>query len=222
MSGAVATAADAIRDMIRRRELLPGEQVRQQEMAERLEMSRVPIREALHALEKERLLHHWPNRGYFVAKLSTRQLEQIYLMRRLLETALLEQLVWPDEDQLKAITAINKELAKAAEAGDVSRVAVLNRSFHEAIFRLSPLETVHQEVNRLWEMSDSYRAFYLAGPSRHQTATEHDEIIDALRRHDLGKLVKALNRHRRRALDEVGTMIGEPTVAAGVSAAGTS
>lgn len=208
-NGAAAAAAESIRDMIRRRVLLPGEPVRQQDMAERLEVSRVPIREALNSLEKEGLLKHARNRGYFVAKLSAGQLAQIYLMRQLLETALIKQLVWPDEEQLNAIIAINTELAEAAETGQLGRVAVLNRAFHEAIFQLASLDIVHREVGRLWEMSDSYRAFYLAGPSRHHTAAEHEGIIDALRRHDLDALIDRLDRHRRRALDEVGTLLGE-------------
>ena len=205
---AVAAAAESIRDMIRRRELLPGEPVRQQDMAERLEVSRVPVREALNSLEREGLLRHERNRGYFVAKLSAAQLAQIYLMRQLLETALVRQLAWPDEEQLDAIAAVNARLAEAAETGQLSQVALLNREFHQAIFGLSPLETVHREVDRLWDMSDSYRAFYLAGPSRHHTAAEHDGIIDALRRRDLDTLIYRLDQHRQRAVDEVGMMIG--------------
>ena len=206
--GAVAAAAESIRDMIRRRELLPGEPVRQQDMAERLEVSRVPVREALNSLEREGLLRHERNRGYFVAKLSAAQLAQIYLMRQLLETALVRQLAWPDKEQLNAIAAINAGLAEAARTGQLSQVALLNREFHQAIFGLSPLDTVHREVNRLWDMSDSYRAFYLAGPSRHHTAAEHDGIIDALRRRDLDTLIYRLDQHRQRAVDEVGMMIG--------------
>ncbi len=206
--GAVAAAAEAIREMIRRRELLPGEPVRQQDMAERLNVSRVPIREALNSLEKEGLLRHQRNRGYSVVKLSAEQLGQIYLMRRLLETAMMAEIVWPDDEQLAVIAAINAELADAAKAGEPGRVAVLNREFHEAIFELSPLDIVHREVMRLWQMSDSYRAFYLAGPSRYHTSEEHDGIIDALRRQDLDDLVRRLDHHRERALDEVGTLLG--------------
>jgi DNA-binding GntR family transcriptional regulator len=208
-NGAVATAAEAIRDMIRRRELLPGEPVRQQDMAERLQVSRVPIREALNSLEQEGLLKHQRNRGYFVAKLSAGQLEQIYRMRQLLETALFDDLEWPDAGRLNAIVELNTALASAAERGLLSEVALLNRQFHEAIFRLSTLDLIHREVNRLWEMSDSYRALFLAGPSRHHTAAEHADIIDALRRRDHDLLIERLDQHRGRALKEVGSMLGQ-------------
>ncbi|MDQ4110205.1 MAG: GntR family transcriptional regulator [Actinomycetota bacterium] len=212
-TGAAEAAAESIREMIRRRELLPGEPVRQQDMAERLEVSRVPIREALNSLQKEGLLRHVRNRGYFVAKLSSAQLGQIYLMRELLETALLSEIVWPDDDAIDALAAINSELASAAEKEQPGRVATLNREFHEAIFSLSPLDLIHIEVNRLWQMSDSYRAFYLAGPSRHHTAVEHDGIIEALRARDRDLLVGRLNEHRARARNEVGAMLGGPAVA---------
>jgi DNA-binding GntR family transcriptional regulator len=210
--GAVAAVIEGLREMIRSRDLLPGEPVRQQDMAERLGVSRVPVREALHALETEGLLLHRPNQGYFVAKFSADQLNQIYLMRRLLETALVQQTSWPDERELAAITAINDELARAAEEAQIGLVVQLNRQFHEAIFALSPMETVHQEVSRLWDLSDSYRAFYLAGPSRLRTAAEHEEMIDALRKQDLARLLDAMDRHRLEAQDEVGAMLGGPTV----------
>lgn len=209
---AAAAAVGGIRQMIRNRELLPGEPVRQQDMAERLGVSRVPVREALHALETEGLLRHQRHQGYFVAKLSADQLSQIYLMRRLLETALLQHLRWPDEQKLAVITALNDQLARAAQDGRVAEMAKLNRQFHEAIFDLSPLATVHQEISRLWELSEPYRAVYLAGPSRLRTASQHEEMIDALRHHDLDGLLERLDRHRTQAQDEVAAMLGGPAM----------
>ncbi len=221
-TGAAEAAAEAIRDMIRHRELLPGEPIRQQDMAERLEVSRVPIREALNSLQKEGLLRHERNRGYFVAKLSASQLGQIYLMRELLETALMREIVWPEDAAIDELAAINTDLSEAAEKDRPAVVAALNRQFHEAIFALSPLDLIHIEVNRLWQMSDSYRAFYLAGPSRHNTAVEHRGIIEALRQRDLELLIQRLNEHRSRAHTEVGTLLGGNRVVARVSVDGAS
>ena len=213
-TSAVITAVEAIRVMIRDGVLLPGEPVRQQDMARRLGISRVPVREALHALKTEGLLSHHTNRGYFVARFSADQLQQIYTMRGLLETELLRHVVWPDAHQLKAIKGTNDALARAVCDGDIVAVAQLNRRFHDAIFELSPLETIRQEINRLWEMSDSYRALYLAGPSRYRTVAEHNEMIEALRRRDLERLLDALDRHRTGAEEEVAALLGARPAAA--------
>jgi DNA-binding GntR family transcriptional regulator len=209
--GAVGTAVVAIRELIRLRELLPGEPVRQQDMAKRLGMSRVPVREALKALQTEGIVSHSPNQGYFVAKFSAVELEQIYLMRRLLESELLRAIVWPAPEHLDQIKALNEEIARAGEEGDVARVVTLNREFHDAIFALSPLRTVHREVNRLWEMSDSYRALYLYGrAARIRIPAEHRSMLEAIERRDLNGLLAAVDEHRASALNEVAAMLGAP------------
>jgi DNA-binding GntR family transcriptional regulator len=207
--GAVGSAAEAIRDMIRRRELLPGEPLRQQDMATRINVSRVPIREALNSLEREGLLKYERNRGYFVAKLSASQLAQITRMAELLESAMLEDFEWPDEAQLKVLANINKKLATAARTGQIVELAALNRDFHEALFALSRLDLIHREIRRLWEMSASYRSLYLAGPARATIAAEHEEIIDALRQRDRKLLTKRLEAHRRQGLTDVEPMLGQ-------------
>jgi DNA-binding GntR family transcriptional regulator len=130
-------------------------------------------------------------------------------MRRLLETALLEGLAWPERERLREITAINDELAAAAKAGDVERVVVLNRRFHDAIFALSPLRAVRREVDRLWALSDPYRALYLYGRSaRERVVAEHRSMLDALERRDRKALLKAVDTHRTVAREEVSAMLG--------------
>jgi DNA-binding GntR family transcriptional regulator len=209
VAGAAATAVGAIRELITRRELLPGEPIRQEDMARRLGMSRVPVREALRALHSEGIVRHSRHQGYFVAKFRVAELEQIYLMRTVLERALLERLVWPEPERLEAIAAINRELARAAEDGEVTLVVELNRRFHDAIFELSPLTTIHREIRRLWEMSDSYRALYLYGrAARVRIAAEHQLMLDALARRDLDALLEALDHHRAVAQEEVAAMLG--------------
>jgi DNA-binding GntR family transcriptional regulator len=209
VAGAVATAVEGIRDLIRSRQLLPGEPIRQADMAKRLGMSRVPVREALGALQTEGIVRHSRHQGYFVAKFSADELKQIYLMRELLEGALLRAMVWPSSERLAEIEAINEGIVRAAQEGDVARIVTLNREFHEALFALSPLTTVHREVRRLWEMSDSYRALYLYGRvARMRVPDEHRAMLAAIERRDIDGLLAIVDAHRSSALEEVAEMLG--------------
>ena len=83
------TSQEAVLGEIRRaimsRELQPGERVRQEQLAERLNVSRVPVREALKVLEAEGQVTYQAHRGYTVVALSLEELEEIYLARSLLE-----------------------------------------------------------------------------------------------------------------------------------------
>lgn len=209
--GTVATVVEAIRSLIRSNELLPGEPIRQSEMAARLGVSRGPVREALESLRNDGIVRHTLNQGYFVAKIGPAELDQIVMMLRVLEGALLEHLVWPDENRIAEIKAINDELAEAANENRLPLVVQLNRRFHEAIFALAPLTVVHTEIRRLWDLSDSYRALYFMGPSRLTIAREHEAILDALASRDLDALLLAHNEHRRVGHQTVMRMLGGET-----------
>jgi DNA-binding GntR family transcriptional regulator len=210
--GTVAAVVDAIRMLIRTHQLLPGEPLRQSEMAERLGVSRGPVREALESLRNDGLVRHTLNQGYFVAKISPVELDQIVLMLRVLERAVLEHLEWPDATQLAEIAAINDEMARAADENRLTVVVQLNREFHEAIFALAPLTVVHTEIRRLWDLSDSYRALYFMGPPRLSIAAEHEAILDALVRRDLERLLVASDEHRRVGHHTVMRMLGGEAV----------
>jgi len=206
--GAAGAVAETIRSRIRRLELHPGEPIRQQDMAAELGVSRVPVREALGMLAAEGILDHDRHRGYSVAKLTTSELEQIYFMRRPLETALLRDIRWPDTELLRSLRALNDEIQHAAERTDVGTFIELNRRFHDTIFELSTLRLIHREVRRLWAMAAAYQAMYVYGPDRHRIVSEHREILDALERQDREALVAAIDAHRMGAHDDVGAMLG--------------
>ncbi len=89
-------AAAQIRGLIIDRVLLPGEKIRQVELADRLGVSRSPLREALRTLESEGVVAYEINRGYVVARLDDDDLAQIYRMRALLEDELLRTVKRPD------------------------------------------------------------------------------------------------------------------------------
>src|SRR4030088_3543279 len=88
-------AAAQIRGLIIDRVLLPGEKVRQVELAERIGVSRSPLRESLRILESEGLLSYEMNRGYVVARLERGDVAELYQMRSLLEHELMRSISRP-------------------------------------------------------------------------------------------------------------------------------
>lgn len=196
-NGAVETAVQKIRELIVRRQLSPGEQIRQGELAAYLGVSRSPVREALKALHAERLVTHSPNRGFFVVRLNAEEMRQIYLMRRLLETEILRSLDWPIKQELAHLRQVNATLARATKSGTVDEMVLVNREFHFGIFVHSPLQLVVAEVRELWLRSESYRAVYMAdAAARRRIIEEHAVMLEALRLKDATKLVQIADAHR--------------------------
>src|SRR5689334_2615479 len=93
---AAQRVASALREAIRTGALLPGEHIRQEIWADRLEVSRLPIREALSTLAADGTVEHDPNRGYFVTKRPPNEIAQLYLLRQLIEPEVIRTIEWPD------------------------------------------------------------------------------------------------------------------------------
>lgn len=199
----VDRAVRQLRSRILLGQVLPGEQIRQEEMAAELGVSRVPLREALRVLAQEGLLQHERNRGYFVAKRGLHQLAQIHLMLHQLETALMRTIGWPDERLLRELVELNEEMREIVEQPDWTPLLALNRRFHFAIFQLSPLDVIRQEVERLWIMAEPYLSARLALlEARRQTIAEHAALLDALRARDRTASISLLDRHREKTYPE--------------------
>jgi DNA-binding GntR family transcriptional regulator len=196
----VGSAAEAIRELIARSEIGPGEQIHQAELAERLGVSRTPLREALRVLEREGLLVHEPNRSYRVVRLSTDELVQIYRMRTLLEGELLATLRRATKRDLVALRRTNAAIDVAVAEGSVRKMLSANRDFHFGVFQLSPLTLICNEVERLWRLCEPYHAAYLWHPTtRKRMVLEHDEMIEALAAHDRERLSQLVEMHRTAA-----------------------
>jgi DNA-binding GntR family transcriptional regulator len=191
-------AAAQIRGLIIDRVLLPGEKIRQVELADRIGVSRSPLREALRTLESEGVVAYEINRGYVVAKLDDDDLGQIHWMRTLLEDELLRSVRRPDAAVLSDLKDLNEKMIIAIDERNVAEVLRYNREFHFAIFDLSSLNQFRREVGRLWQMSEGYSAawWWRQPEARTRINAEHKAIIAALRKFDLDRLVEICATHR--------------------------
>ena len=197
-----------IRQMIISGELLPGQKVHQGEIAALLNVSRIPVREALSTLQAEGVLTYKPNTGFTVARFSGEDLSEIYLMRRLLETELLRSIDLGTVD-VAELEALNEKLSTLSSATDPDEYQETNLAFHFRLFDHSALKLVRQEVQRLWYMSSFYRSLYIQeADSRLRVHSDHVQIIEAIRANDVEKLIHISDEHRHSTESLVSQRIG--------------
>jgi DNA-binding GntR family transcriptional regulator len=194
---AVMRAVAELRYRIVTGELGGGEQLRQERMAELLNMSRVPIREALRVLTDQGLLEHRVHTGYFVRKRPADELRQIYVMLAFLERQVMADIAPADPATLDRMRAINAEMATYVDSPDWGPMVDLNRRFHFEIFRLTSQKVMLQELERLWTIAAPYIAQkYAIIEMREQAIAEHERMIEALAAYDRVELDHQLDEHR--------------------------
>jgi DNA-binding GntR family transcriptional regulator len=128
-------------------ELKPRERLVEQELAERLQMSRTPIREALRRLEERGLVRILPHRGAIVAELSPVDVENIYAVRSHLESLaarLAAERIGPRT--IERVVDLESAQARLSAGRDVRALMHANDSFHDTIYYYSgtfPLDKQH-------------------------------------------------------------------------------
>jgi len=204
-------AVQWLRAAIVARELRPGERVLQDDVAARIGVSVVPVREALRVLEQEGQLTYLPRRGYFVTELSIADLEEIYALRAVLEArSVRTSLPLLDDEAHARMELAARDCVDAARAGDIAAELEANRRFHFALMEAPDQPHTLRLIRTLWDSTESYRAlYYNAPPERDNAAAAHERIIAAARAGDLDRLIAELDAHRERALTVLRGILGE-------------
>jgi len=177
-------------------EIPPGTPIRLQEYVDRLQMSSVPIREALRFLEQKGLIERSPHRGVFVSPMSAQDLDDTYQIRLELESKALRMAseAMTDDDSAR-ITELVERYAKASLAGD-SVARDLHGDIHMSLYELSGSKWLLLLLPMLWDNSERYRR--LALPLRgtpEQRIEEHRQIVDAVAAGDPDRAETLLRTH---------------------------
>jgi DNA-binding GntR family transcriptional regulator len=208
---------EELRRAILRRELAPGEHVRQPAWAERLGVSRAVLREAFKILTGQRLLRHSPHSGYFVAKLSASEMTQLYRIRMFVEEEILRTIRWPSKEEIAVLGELSARYQAILMTGDITTAMDCWREYTKTLFDLSPLEFTVSEAMRLWEMAAPYRVVGLTAQllqDGHLRKVERglQQQLTALRRHDVEMLIDSFVRRRTADTDRaVLLLLGERT-----------
>lgn len=198
-----------LRTAILEGQIAPGQRIRQEEIAERLSASRLPVREALRMLELEGLTELIVNKGARVPSLDTRQLDVVYRMRERLEPlALTESMPHLTPAQTDELTSIQAQIEVNTDIAEFLR---LDRAFHLLTYSQCGFEQLLNSVTRLWNSTQHYRRTFMtmAGPRRRWLVNaEHNLILDAIRRGDAVDAERYLSGHIRRTRIELSHSLG--------------
>lgn len=186
-----------LRQTILRGELKPGERLMEVHLAERLGVSRTPIREAIRKLELEGLVVMIPRRGAVVASITEKDLKDVLEVRRTLEILAGEvacERITPE--LLKELEIAGEEFGRLKGTEDVNLLAAADVRFHEIIYTATGNARLIHILNNLREQMYRYRLEYLKDTgSRQRLLREHQEIFAGIRNGDKKAVSAAICQH---------------------------
>jgi DNA-binding GntR family transcriptional regulator len=203
-----------LRDQIAAGVFKPGDQLRQEVLANEFGVSVPPVREALKTLEAEGQVVYVPHRGCFVASMSFNELAENYRIRDLLETEAVERSVPVlTKQDVKRMREAVTDMEAAHRNEDVPGLTSANRRFHFTLFDASGMPRMADMIRVLWQSSDRYRSIYFSSTEhRRRVNDEHRKILAAIRSGDTDTTVRLLAIHRNNALHALGLTLGDSDI----------
>ncbi|GLQ10526.1 GntR family transcriptional regulator [Devosia yakushimensis] len=185
-----------------------GAQMLEQEAAERLDMSRTPVREAMVRLRQDGMVEIRPRHGMRVLPVSARDMADIYEVLTALEGTAAEAVARRglSARPLNALRGAVTDMGKALEAGDLAAWAEADERFHSQLVQMSGNTRLIQMVGQLWDQAHRARMLTLKlRPTPTNSVAEHAALVDAIASGDPAAARQIHEDHRRRA----GTMLVE-------------
>lgn len=200
--------AEQLRERIFSGDLAPGSLVDELALAEGLQISRTPLREALKVLAAEGLVRHEPRRGSFVAQVTEQDLDEIFPVIALLEGRCAYEATSKASDaDVAALETLHTRLQQHAKAKRIAEYYEVNFAIHEAIITLANNKWLAQVIGDLRKIVKLARLQQLHAPGRlEQSLSEHMAVFAALKARDANAAEAAMCMHltrQREALREL-------------------
>jgi len=188
---------NTLRQAILRGELKPGERLMEIQLANKLGVSRTPIREAIRKLELEGLVLMIPRKGAEVAEITEKSLKDVLEIRRALEDLAVrlacEKIT---KEELKELKKAGDEFKKVLKSQDITEVAEADVRFHDVIYMATDNPKLIQLLNNFREQMYRFRVEYLKKAEvRPQLLAEHDEIIKFITEGNKEEASRVVTRH---------------------------
>lgn len=196
--------AELLREEVLSGVLKPGSRLRQEELAERLGLSRIPIREALRQLESEGLVVMVPNSGAWIARIELKECVEIYKIRERVEPlGLAESIANMSDDD---IAELERLVLAIEQTETVEEFLRLDREFHLKSYSRSPLPMLQTMIAGFWNKTQHYRRAYtttIGAANRWIILAEHRLLLEAIRNRDAEDAERILLGHIRRTRTEL-------------------
>lgn len=194
-------AYQALRSAIRNGQLRPGQRVTLNELADSLEMSLTPVREALRRLASQGLVEQQPNRGTVIAEYTLERAREIYRLRLVLEpmAAELAATQATDDDRHEITTALT-DLDEAVAEGRDADVAALNATLHHRIYTAARSPYLLEFIDKLWN-GVPFQAISLTD-RQERSAEQHRAIVRAVVDADSDRASRLMREHISEAAED--------------------
>ena len=188
---------NTLRQAILRGELKPGERLMEIQLANKLGVSRTPIREAIRKLELEGLVLMIPRKGAEVAEITEKNLRDVLEVRGALEE-LAVRLACDriGEEGIENLKKAAKGFEAVLDSEDITKIAEADVAFHDIIYLATDNQRLIQLLNNLREQMYRYRVEYLKQKEWHpKLLAEHQDIIQAIANRERDKAANITSQH---------------------------
>lgn len=194
---------DAIRSDIVFGRMRPSERLIENDLASRFNVGRYTIRSALAELDRMGLIELRQNRGALVQDRPTREVEELYEMREILQREAARRIPLPvSQDFLEELERLNEEYRLNLEGGALGKVVDANNAFHSTLFGACGNRFLSEAIEEYWQKTAAIHCYAIGSPTmaRH-SHSEHAAIIEALRAGDRERLITLCVEHMIPALN---------------------
>ncbi|WP_301107467.1 GntR family transcriptional regulator [Sporosarcina sp.] len=179
-------------------DLKDGEELIQEDIATKLNVSRMPVREAFYALEREGLLTTNQKRRVTVKGITHKDIEDHYDIRAMLEGEASARASQKDFDK-DELREVQQDIETAVAEGQTKDYIIANEHFHRIIWKASDSERLQSFLDQMWNGLPPHLAEML-GEQMNKSMQEHKLIVDAILSGNADKAREATENHIRRSM----------------------
>ncbi len=200
-----------LRNAILRGDLKPGERLMEMHLANKLGVSRTPIREAIRMLEKEGLAVTIPRKGAQVARMSEKDLQDVLEIRDALdELSVSRACEYMTDETLEELTKAMHDFELSTKSGDLRKIAEADEKFHSVIYHAANNPKLESIVQNLREQMYRYRYEYIKDETIYpQLIAEHAEILKGLKEKNKDSVRDTMHIHLENQIEAVRLIIRE-------------